>query len=134
MIYIIDDDQNVRDGFSILLKSSGFECSCFESAEDFLMNYKTGVRDLLILDIHLTGMNGNSLLEHLMKKGIRLPVIIVTAYDEPASRKAAKNYGAMAYLRKPVDSEALIDLVKYNLDIQMQTNLNISSQTKRSNV
>jgi two-component system response regulator FixJ len=134
MIYIIDDDQNVRDGFAILLKSAGYECSSFESAEEFLKNYKTGASDLLILDIHLSGMNGNSLLEYLVKKGLHLPVIIITAYDEQSSREAAKKYGVLAYLRKPVDGEALIDLVKYNLDIQKSNYLNISSQTKRSNV
>ena len=134
MVYIIDDDQNVRDGFMMLLKSTGFKCSCFGSAEEFLKNYEAGANDLLILDIHLTGMNGCTLLEHLLKKGFRLPVIIITAYDEQSSRQAAKNYGALAYLRKPVDSEALIDLVKYTLDIQIPTNFNNSSQTKRSNV
>ena len=134
MIYIIDDDQNVRDGFMMLLKSAGYKCSSFESAEEFLKNYEAGANDLLILDIHLNGMNGNSLLEYLVKKGFHLPVIIITAYDEQSSREAAKKYGALAYLRKPVDSAALIDLVKYNLDIQLPTNLNNSSQTKRSNV
>lgn len=134
MIHIVDDDPNVRDGFTILLKSAGLECSSFESAELFLANYKAESNDLLILDIHLNGMNGNSLLENLMKKGIRLPVIIITAYDEKSSRESAKNYGALAYLRKPVDSTALIDLVKYNVDIQILNNTNISIQTKRSNV
>ncbi len=46
----------------------------------------------------------------------------------------AKNYGALAYLRKPVDGEALIDLIRYKLDISIPTNNNILSQTKRSNV
>lgn len=132
MIYIIDDDQNVRDGFMILLKSTGFKCSGFESAEEFIKNYQAGANDLLILDIHLNGMNGNTLLEYLVKKGLILPVIIITAYDEQSSREAAKNYGAIAYLRKPVDSAALIDLVKYNIDFQIPSNLKISSQTKRS--
>ncbi len=65
MVYIIDDDQNVRDGFMMLLKSAGYECSCFESAEEFLKNYKPGARDLLILDMHLIGMNGCTFLEKL---------------------------------------------------------------------
>jgi len=125
MIYIIDDDQNVRDGFMMLLKSAGYECSCFDNAEIFLKNYTSGANDLLILDIHLPGMNGNSLLEHLVKKGLHLPVIIVTAYDEEASRTAAKDYGARAYFRKPVDSEALIDAISFNI----QQNINNTSAT-----
>lgn len=115
MIYIIDDDQNVRDGFMMLLKSAGYNCSCFESAEDFLRDFHLEANDLLVLDIHLPGMNGNSLLELLLKNGLNLPVIIVTAYDDQATRIAAKDYGARAYFRKPVDSEALIDAIRFNI-------------------
>lgn len=114
MIHIIDDDQNVRDGFTLLIKSSGYKCNCFESAEQFLENNQFDLNDLLILDIHLTGMNGCTLLNFLIEKGFNIPVIIITAFDERSTRTAAKNYGALAYLRKPVDSEALIDLIKFN--------------------
>lgn len=134
MVYIIDDDQNVRDGFSILLKSSGFKCSSFESAEEFLKNYEPGVKDLLILDMHLIGINGCTLLEKLDRRGLHLPVIVVTGFDEPKYRECSRDYRAIAYLRKPVDGEALIDLIKFKLEAQILTNNNISSQTKRSNV
>ncbi len=133
MIYIIDDDQNVRDAFMMLLKSARYDCRSFESAEEFLEQYKAGASDLLILDMHLPGMNGLTLLQKLDKRKLHLPVIIVTAYDDQTSRSAAKNHGVLAYLRKPVDSEALIDIIKYNLDIQIPTNNN-SSQSKRSSI
>lgn len=134
MIYIIDDDQNIRDAFEMLLKSTGYEYTSFESAEQFLKNYKQGARDLLILDMHLIGMNGCSLLEKLTQMGLYLPVIVITAFDEPRYRECCKEYGVLAYFRKPVDSEALIDIIKYNLDIQIPTNKIISSQTKRSSI
>lgn len=134
MIYIVDDDRNVRDGFMMLLKSSGYKCRAFESAEDFIKDYEAGENDLLILDIHLPGMDGCLLMEYLRRNDLHLQVIIITAYDEQTSRTAAKNYGAIAYLRKPVDGEALIDLIKFNLGAQILTNNNISSQSKRSNV
>jgi FixJ family two-component response regulator len=134
MVYIIDDDRSVRDGFVMLLKSAGFECCCFDSAEEFLKSYKSGVKDLLILDMHLIGINGCTLLEMLDKKGLHLPVIVITAFDAPKYRECCREYGVLAYLRKPVDGEALLDIVKYKLDIQIPTNLNNSSQTKRSNV
>jgi FixJ family two-component response regulator len=125
MIHIIDDDPNVRDGFSLLLKSAGFKCHSFESAEKFLeYSEKHHNIDLLILDIHLTGMNGIELLEKLDGKKNRLPVVIVTAYDDQATRTAAKNYGALAYFRKPVDSEALLDIIKYNLNINTNYQIN----------
>ena len=134
MIYIIDDDPNVRDGFMMLLKSAGYQCNSFESAEEFLKKYKAGANDLLILDIHLPGMSGCSLMEYLRKNNEHVPVIIITGYDDEATRTEAKNYGAIAYLRKPVDGEALIDLIKFKLGTQILTNNKLSSQIKRSNV
>ena len=126
MVYIVDDDQNVRDGFTILLRSSGYECRCFASAEEFLKNYKKQDRDLLILDMHLIGINGCTLLEKLEEEGLHLPVIVITAFDEPKYRECCREYGVLAFLRKPVDGEALLDIIKYNLESQLSTN-NISS-------
>jgi len=126
MVYIVDDDQHVRDGFTVLLKSAGYECSAFDSAEEFLKNYKKQARDLLILDMHLIGINGCTLLEKLEEEGLHLPVIVITAFDEPKYRECCREYGVLAFLRKPVDGEALLDIIKYNLESQLSTN-NISS-------
>lgn len=124
MIHIIDDDSNVREGFSILLKSLGYESRDYESAELFLSNSRFDTNDLIILDIHLNGMSGLQLLEQLNKQDIHLPIIIVTAYDNQESRLAAKKHGALAYFRKPVDSEALIDVIKYNTNLNINHKLN----------
>ena len=115
MIYIIDDDKYVRRGFGMLLESAGFEHNSFESAEDFIENAHPTEHDLMLLDIHMPGLGGCDLLEYLTDNGLHIPVIVITAFDEPASRECAKNYGALAYLRKPVDGEALIDLIKYSI-------------------
>lgn len=119
MVYIIEDDKNVRDGFMMLLESTGIKCSAFESAETFLQKFENSKNDLLILDMNLRGKSGCSLLEELTSRNIYVPVIVITAFDRPQNRKCAKDYGAIAYLRKPVDSIALIDLIKYNLEIQI---------------
>ena len=68
----------------------------------------------MIFDYHLPGINGCDLLEHFLKIKLHFPVIIITAFDDKVSRDCAKKYGAIAYLRKPVDGEALIDLIKYS--------------------
>lgn len=115
MIYIIDDDQNIRNGFMILLKSAGYGSVCFESAEAFLENYKQGVNDLLILDISLTGMNGFDLLDNMEEKGLHLAVIVVSAFANPKNRDRCREYGIKAYLQKPVDGEALISLIRYSI-------------------
>lgn len=118
MIYIVDNDQNIREGYQMLLKSAGFDCNSFETAEQFLKSAHLRETELLLLDIHLQGNNGFALLEKFEKEGRHIPVIIITALDENKSRLLAKHYGAIAYLRKPIDSEALIDLIKYNLNNQ----------------
>jgi len=100
----------------MLFKSAGLESSAIGSAEDFLAAFKPDDKDILILDMHMPGMNGCDLLEYLANKEMFIPVIIITAFDDPASRECAKRYGAIAYLRKPVDGEALIDLVKYSVN------------------
>ena len=115
MIYIIDDDQQVREGYMILLKSAGFICSSIDNPTEFLNNYKPDAHDLIILDYNFPNQNGCNLLEILFRNGILIPVIIITAHDDKASRECAKKYGAIAYLSKPIDSIALIDIVKFNL-------------------
>lgn len=127
MIYIIDDDKNVREGFMILLKSAGFTYRSFENPREFLKYYQHNDHDLLILDLNMPDQNGCNLLEVLLEKGILLPVIIITAYDDKASRECAKKYGAIAYLRKPVDGIALIDLIKYELDSKTFSKIKLST-------
>jgi len=112
VIYIIDDDKYVLRGFQILLKSGGLESSVFNSIEDFLESWKHCDSDLLILDMHMPDKNGCYLLEYLKKKACHPDVIIVTAYDEQASRDCSLDYGALAFLIKPVDSDLLLDVVK----------------------
>ena len=114
MIYILDDDPYVRRGLGLLLRSAGFEHTLLDSVEEFLDKFPPQDTDLLILEMHMPGMGGCDLLEYFSQNEIYVPVIIITAYDEPFSRECAKKYGAIAYLRKPIDGEALIDLINYS--------------------
>jgi DNA-binding NtrC family response regulator len=112
MIFIIDDDRNVLRGFQILLKSAGLECCILDNVEEFLCNWNKNEDDMLILDVNMPGINGCDLLDYLEKRNLRIPVIVITAYDQPESRCSSERYGVLAYLTKPVDSELLIDLIK----------------------
>jgi len=114
MTYLIDDDISIRRGFELFLKSAALDLTSFERAEDFLSTIKPQPTDLLILDLHLPGMSGIDLLKKLLQDGIQIPVIVVTAFVDKQSQEACKKYGVKAYLRKPVDGEALIDIIKYN--------------------
>lgn len=115
MIYLIDDDKSVRRAFEIFLKSAGFEYKSFESADDFLTVNRTDGNDLMVLDLNLPGMSGLELLKKFKQEGTHLPVIVVTAFDDPGSRELCKQYSVKAFLRKPVDGEALLDIIRYNL-------------------
>ena len=115
MVYIVDDNIYVLRGMSLRLKSAQLDCLPLDSAEKFLEVYKPGSDDLLILDMHLTGMNGCELLHRLSQLKTVIPVIVITAFDEQSSRDCAKKYGSVAFFRKPIDGEALIDVIRFNL-------------------
>jgi len=117
MTYLIDDDISIRRGFDLFLKSASLDLQSFERAEDFLATIKPQPNDLLLLDLHLPGMSGIDLLKNLSANGLQIPVIVVTAFDDKQSQEICKRYGVKAYLRKPVDGEALIDLIKYSMTI-----------------
>jgi FixJ family two-component response regulator len=112
MIFIIDDDKNVLRGFKVLLKSVGLECSVFDNVEEFLCKWNKNEADMLILDIHMPEIDGYDLIDYLEKRNLHLPVIVITAYDQPESRSSSESYGVLAYLTKPIDSEVLIELIK----------------------
>lgn len=114
MIYIVEDDGSVRRSLEILLESAGLEFKSFASAELFLSDVSPLNHDLLLLDIKLPGMNGLDLLDTLVQEKKSIPAIVITSVEDEHTRKACKRYGVKALLRKPVDSETLIDLIHYH--------------------
>jgi two-component system response regulator FixJ len=111
-VYVIDDDQAVRDSVRMLIESDGLSASTFASAEAFLDNFPPGPRGCLVLDVHMPGMNGVELLEHLHAWGIFVPVIIVTAYKEEHLIKRALQAGAYAVVMKPFNDNELLHLIE----------------------
>jgi FixJ family two-component response regulator len=112
VIFIIDDDKNLLRGFQILLKSADLESVIFDTVEEFIEKWNQDTNDILILDIHMPGLNGCDLLKYLQKINIHIPVILITAHDEAESRAEADRYGVLAYLTKPVNDEMLLELLK----------------------
>jgi FixJ family two-component response regulator len=115
MIYLIDDDKSVRRGFELFLRSEEMDYKSLECAEEFFTQYKPDSADLIVLDLSLPGMNGCDMLRKLDSDGMYVPVIVVTAFDDPQSRECCRKYGVKSYLRKPVDGDALVDTIKYIL-------------------
>jgi len=108
VVAIVDDDEAVREALSDLLLVLDLSCRTFDRAEAFMAEYVPDRFDCLIADVSMPGHSGLDLLRHLRSVGSSIPVIIVTADTNPATRSRAMRSGAHAYLTKPVCSEALV--------------------------
>ena len=107
-VCVVDDDEAVRDSMRVLLESLGMEVADFPSASDFLSRDGDTDAGCLLLDLHMPGMTGLELLEHLRNEGTRLPTIIITGRSDPVLRERALKAGAVALLDKPVDDDILM--------------------------
>ncbi len=111
-ISIVDDDESVRSALSSLLRSLGFVAVPFASAPEFLASRQLKETDCLISDVQLPGMSGLQLQAELIAGGHALPIIFITAFPEDVVRRRAESAGAIGFLIKPFDSEALIGCIK----------------------
>lgn len=112
LITVVDDDPSVRKSMERLLRAAGFEAITFASARDFLDGGGLApAPECLILDIHLGGMNGFELYDHLMAAGSAVPVIFITAHDDAPTRERARQNGSSGYLRKPFEQHALLGAI-----------------------
>lgn len=115
-VYIVDDDAAVRDSLSLLLGLNGFHTLPFASADDFLRVLDTTWSGCLLLDIRMPGTDGLALQAVLNDREIALPIIFMTAHgDVPTVRTALKS-GAVDYLEKPVDPDAMLAAVRAALE------------------
>ncbi|HUD29211.1 MAG TPA: response regulator [Novosphingobium sp.] len=105
-IAVVDDDSSIRSALSSLLRSMGYEVALYESAEAFLA--APDGFDCVLTDVQMPGMSGLELLECLPVHGVSAPVIIITAFPEPAIRQRALQLGAMAFFSKPFDAGAIL--------------------------
>ena len=111
-IAIVDDDPAMRQAIGRLCGAAALPSRCFSSAEEFLTSDALEDANFLILDVQLPGFSGFELYEHLMKSGIRLPVVFITGQDQPLYREKARKAGAAAYLTKPFPAAELIAAVR----------------------
>jgi FixJ family two-component response regulator len=116
-IAIVDDDRWMRRSLERLLKSAGLTGQGFASAEDYLNASNHDEFSCIILDIGLPGMSGFDLDRRLGAEGKRLPVVFVSARDEPEVRQEAAQAGAVAFLGKPYDDNALLKAVDTGLKL-----------------
>ncbi len=112
MVSIVDDDESLRRSLKNLLGSVGFRVETFASAEAFLQSIHQEQTGCLVLDLRMPGMNGFDLLRHLSGTGSRIPTVILTAHGDDDARQRSLQAGAVAFLTKPFDGNALLDAVR----------------------
>lgn len=112
LIAIVDDDDAIRTGLSSLLRSAGYAVDLFASAEDFLASLPQGTPRCLVTDIQMPGLSGLDLQARLKADGRSIPVLVMTAFPEAAVRERALAAGAIGFLSKPFDANALLDCLR----------------------
>ena len=115
-VFIVDDDDAVRDSLGFLMKSIGIESRGFTSAIDFLEFYDEKVAGCLVLDIRMPGMSGLELQDRLNEMNAILPIIFITGHgDVPMAVEALKK-GAVDFIQKPFRDQDLIDRINHALE------------------
>src|SRR6185436_4243922 len=116
VVYVIDDDASVRSALKSLIRSVGLDVEGFASGQDFLAFARPNVPGCIVLDVRLPGISGLDFHKVLIKSGIHLPVIFITAHgDVPMSVRAMKS-GAVEFLTKPFRDQDLLDAIQLSLD------------------
>jgi FixJ family two-component response regulator len=111
LIAIVDDEDSVRRALSRALRVSRFDVVTFSSGQSFLDYLQTRVPDCAVLDFQMPGLTGRDVQRQLTLAKIKIPIIVVTAHDQPAIREQCLADGAVAYLAKPLRREHLISVI-----------------------
>jgi two-component system response regulator FixJ len=116
IIYVIDDDDAVRQSLEFLLKTAGINVRGFESAKAFLNVLPEVNSGCIITDVRMPEMTGIDLLRHIKKIGADLPVIVITGHGDISLAVEAMKIGAVDFLEKPFDDDLLLAAVRSALD------------------
>jgi FixJ family two-component response regulator len=108
LIAVVDDEESVRLALARMLRASSFEVSIYRSGEEFLDSLKTVVPDCAVLDFQMPGLSGRDIQRAISVAKLSLPIIIVTAHDQPSLREKVLADGAVAYFTKPLRRDTLI--------------------------
>lgn len=112
VVYVVDDDEALRDSVSALVQSLGLEARAFPSAEEFLRSFDPEQPGCLVTDVRMFGMSGVELQEKLVADGVPLPVIVLTAFAKTPLTVRVMQNGAVTLLEKPYDTGDLWDAIR----------------------
>lgn len=110
-VFVVDDDQEVRDALRLLMESVGLRVETFPSGQAFLEQFDPGLPGCLLLDVRMPGMSGLELQARLTAERIHPPVIIITGHGDVPMAVRAVQAGAVDFIEKPFNDQALLDSV-----------------------
>jgi FixJ family two-component response regulator len=111
VIAVVDDEESVRKAVVRVLQVAGFTARGFASGAEFLESRPTEPPDCVLLDLQMPDLTGMEVLQSLRTAGADFPIVIITAVDSPTLREQCMSAGAIAYLCKPLDIRALVQVV-----------------------
>ncbi len=115
LVYVVDDDEAVRDSLTLLLKAVGLASQTFSSAAEFLNHYDPEQHGCLVADIRMPGMSGLDLQDELNRGGAQIPLIFITGHGDVPMAVDAMKSGALDFIEKPFRDQDLLDRVQQAL-------------------
>ncbi|NBX61756.1 MAG: DNA-binding response regulator [Betaproteobacteria bacterium] len=115
-IYVVDDDEAVRDSLQWLLEGKDYRVRCFDSAESFLSRYDPREVACLLVDIRMPGISGLELQDRLIERKSPLPIVFITGHGDVPMAVTTMKKGAMDFIPKPFKEEELLSVVERMLD------------------
>lgn len=111
LIAVVDDEESVRIALRRLLRSANLDVETYPSGAEFLESLESHLPDCVVLDVHMPDINGLAVQARLTERRLHFPLVIITGHDSSETRERALAGGVSAYLRKPVDDQALLDAI-----------------------
>src|SRR5262249_22309902 len=120
LIYLVDDDEAIRDSLGLLLDSMGLECRVFASAHEFLDAYDPEQHACLVADIRMPGMSGLDLQQRLNEQRTGIPIVFITGHGDVPMAVNAMKAGAADFLQKPFRDQDLLDRIHKGLALDRE--------------
>lgn len=112
IVYVVEDDEAVRDSLKWLLETSSYRVELFDSGEMFLAKFDPNAIAVLILDVRMPGMSGLEVQEHLLARRCDIPIIFISGHGDVSMAVSTLKKGAVDFIEKPFDQAALRTLVE----------------------
>jgi two-component system response regulator FixJ len=119
-IYVVDDDDGVRDSLCVLLKSAGLDSLAFGSGDEFLESFDPAWEGCILLDIRMPGISGMEVQRRLIDQHCKLPVIFITGHGDIPMAVEALHLGAQDFIEKPFKDLELLDCIQRALEVERQ--------------